>query len=135
MCVLQTIESIIIHWTSRYILVILFQDKATPLFISAQNGHYKILVYLLSQGAEADSRRTDGATPLWIAAQMGQDHIVSQLLKSGARVDASRHVSKNILFWLKYKVKAFILLLGWRYRSFQSVSQRTLRCGRRTVKV
>lgn len=70
-----------------------FKDKATPLFIAAQNGHYKILVYLLAQGAEPDTRRTDGATPLWIAAQMGHDHIVSQLLKVGARVDAARHVS------------------------------------------
>lgn len=71
----------------------LLQDRATPLFIAAQNGHYKILVYLLAQGAEADPRRTDGATPLWIAAQMGHDHIVAQLLKVGARVDAARHVS------------------------------------------
>lgn len=75
-----------------------FQDRATPLFIAAQNGHYKILVYLLAQGAEPDPRRTDGATPTWIAAQMGHDHIVAQLLKAGARVDAARHVS------VKYKL-------------------------------
>lgn len=75
-------------------LFLQFQDRATPLFIAAQNGHYKILVYLLAQGADADPRRTDGATPLWIAAQMGHDHIVAQLLKAGARVDAARHVSK-----------------------------------------
>ncbi|KAI4461406.1 ankyrin repeat family protein [Holotrichia oblita] len=68
------------------------EDKATPLFIAAQNGHYKILVYLLAQGAEPDSKRTDGATPLWIAAQMGHDHIVAQLLRAGARVDSARHL-------------------------------------------
>ncbi|KAF5272341.1 hypothetical protein FQR65_LT17461 [Abscondita terminalis] len=78
-------------------------DKATPLFIAAQNGHYKILVYLLAQGAEPDSRRTDGATPLWIAAQMGHDHIVSQLLKSGARVDAARHDGATALFKAAHK--------------------------------
>ena len=69
------------------------QDRATPLFIAAQNGHFKILVFLLSQGANPDSRRTDGATPLWIAAQMGHDHVVRQLLKAGASVDARRNVS------------------------------------------
>jgi len=69
------------------------QDRATPLFIAAQNGHFKILVFLLSQGAIPDSRRTDGATPLWIAAQMGHDHVVRQLLKAGASVDARRNVS------------------------------------------
>lgn len=47
---------------------------------------------MLAQGAEPDTRRTDGATPLWIASQMGHDHIVSQLLKAGAKVDASRYV-------------------------------------------
>jgi ankyrin repeat protein len=69
------------------------QDRATPLFIASQNGHFKILMFLLSQGAIPDSRRTDGATPLWIAAQMGHDHVVRQLLKAGASVDAKRNVS------------------------------------------
>lgn len=65
---------------------------------------------MLAQGAEADSRRTDGATPLWIAAQMGHDHVVSQLLKAGARVDSARHVSWNfsVLF---FKFSSFSLKL------------------------
>ena len=50
-------------------------------------------MFLLSQGAVPDSRRTDGATPLWIAAQMGHDHVARQLLKAGASVDAKRNVS------------------------------------------
>jgi len=69
------------------------QDRATPLFIAAQNGNFKVLVFLLSQGANPDARRIDGATPLWIAAQMGHDHVVRQLLKAGASVDARRNVS------------------------------------------
>lgn len=61
------------------------------------------MVYLLAQGAEADSRRTDGATPLWIAAQMGHDHIVAQLLKAGARVDSARHVCVRTTFFILSK--------------------------------
>ncbi|KDQ65317.1 Ankyrin repeat domain-containing protein 29 [Zootermopsis nevadensis] len=68
------------------------QDRATPLFIASQNGHFKILLLLLAHGAVPDSRRTDGATPLWIAAQMGHDHVVRQLLKVGASVDAYRYM-------------------------------------------
>lgn len=62
------------------------------MFIAAQNGHLQILLFLLSQGAEPDPRRTDGATPLWIASQMGHHQIVRELLIHGARVDSTRHV-------------------------------------------
>lgn len=84
-----------------------FQDRATPLFIAAQNGHYQILLFLLSQGAEPDPRRTDGATPLWIASQMGHHQIVRELLLQGARVDTTRHVSsKAFLGYLTYSLKS-----------------------------
>lgn len=77
----------------KHVNCFFFQDRATPLFIAAQNGHLQVLLFLLSQGAEPDPRRTDGATPLWIASQMGHHQIVRELLIHGARVDSTRHVS------------------------------------------
>ena len=74
------------------------KDRATPLFISAQNGHRTILLMLLAAGANADLARNDGATALWIASQMGHDHIVKVLLQKGANVDAVRCVSLKHLF-------------------------------------
>lgn len=71
------------------------KDRATPLFISAQNGHRAVLQLLLTAGAKPDAARSDGATPLWIAAQMGNDHIVKCLLQHGAFVDAVRCVRIN----------------------------------------
>lgn len=62
------------------------------MFIAAQNGHFKIMLFLLAHGANPDSRRNDGASPLWIASQMGHDTIVRQLLKAGAKVDVVRRV-------------------------------------------
>ena len=89
-------------------------------------------MYLLAQGAEADTKRTDGATPLWIAAQMGHDHVVSQLLKVGARVDTARHVSTQLLRRLQ---KSTCVCLGRRYSSVQSFTQRPLGCCRGTFEI
>lgn len=68
------------------------QDKATPMFIAAQNGHEEVCGRLLASGARLDAARADRATPLWIAAQCGHDHVVRTLLRAGARVDQIRQV-------------------------------------------
>jgi ankyrin repeat protein len=70
------------------------KDRATPVFIAAQNGHKAVLQLLIAAGAHLDVPRNDGATPLWIASQMGHDHIAKLLLQHGAFVDATRCVSK-----------------------------------------
>lgn len=86
---------------------ILLQDRATPIFIAAQNGHRTVLLTLLTEGGKPNVCRIDGASPLWIASQMGHDHIVRVLLKNGAHVDAVRCVSgqnsRELLFILKKK--------------------------------
>lgn len=69
------------------------QDKATPLFIAAQNGHEDVCRALLTAGACVDRARLDRATPLWIAAQCGHDHVVRLLLAAGAYVDQLRQVN------------------------------------------
>lgn len=79
------------------------KDRATPLFIAAQNGHRSVLLLLLSVGANVDDARHDGATPLWIAAQMGHDHIVKVLLQHGAYVDSVRCDGATPLFKAAHK--------------------------------
>ncbi|KAG8229927.1 hypothetical protein J437_LFUL009662 [Ladona fulva] len=79
-------------------------DGATPLFIAAQNGHVRILLHLLSKGAESDVRRLDGASPLWIASQMGHANVVKVLLAAGnVQVDATRQDGATPLFKAAHK--------------------------------
>lgn len=79
------------------------KDRATPIFIAAQNGHRSVLLLLLSIGAKPDAARHDGATPLWIAAQMGHDHVVKILLQHGAFVDSVRCDGATPLFKAAHK--------------------------------
>lgn len=69
-----------------------FQDKASPLFIAAQNGHEEVCRALVRAGAAVDGARADRATALWIAAQCGHQHVARLLLAAGASVDQVRQV-------------------------------------------
>jgi len=79
------------------------RDRATPLFVAAQNGHRIIARLLLEKGAIVDPRRADGATPLWIAAQMGWNDVCSDLLEKGAFIDALRNDGASPLFKAAHK--------------------------------
>lgn len=89
--------------STKRVKLVIFQDKATPVFIASQNGHRSVLLMLLAAGAAVDTRRNDGATPLWIAAQMGHDHICKVLLQNNAEVDAVRSDGATPLFKAAHK--------------------------------
>ena len=46
-------------------------DGATPLHLSASNGHLAVTVALVEAGAELDAKTIDGSTPLHVAAEGG----------------------------------------------------------------
>ena len=46
-------------------------DGATPMFMTAENGHAQVLKMLLAAGANKDASNNEGATPMTVAAQNG----------------------------------------------------------------
>ena len=51
---------------------------------AAQNGHYKLMTYLLNIGVDPNAQDSSLNTPIHYAAAYGWYHCVSLLLKAGA---------------------------------------------------
>jgi len=70
--------------------------QATLLHAAAASGQIHVLNYLLDEGQDVDSLKTDKKTPLMSAAEKGQLETVKHLISRGAtvtRVDSSGHTS------------------------------------------
>ncbi len=56
----------------------------TPLIRACRHNAFKIIDFLLKNGADVNQTKPNGITPLYISAQDGKDSIVETLLKLGA---------------------------------------------------
>uniref|UniRef100_A0A0G4FMY1 Uncharacterized protein n=1 Tax=Chromera velia CCMP2878 TaxID=1169474 RepID=A0A0G4FMY1_9ALVE len=70
------------------------RGDVTPLYVSAEEGHVKVVEALLRAGAATEARSTEQITPLFIAANNGHLAASRALLQAGAMVDA-RSASKQ----------------------------------------
>ena len=77
----------------------------TPLHKACEYGHIRVVIYLISQGADIDimSKGNNGGTPLQIATSNGFLNIVQYLVSKNADVN-SKNESTDKLFigWLPY---------------------------------
>ena len=63
--------------------------EKTALFWATENGHERVVEYLLTHGAEVNAADKNGLTPLLIAAQNDHERVVEYLLTHGAEINAA----------------------------------------------
>ena len=83
---------------------------------AVQNGHVKILKYLLKKAGSVNAEGTpDGGTPLLTAAHIGQLACMQVLLDAGADMNRPDQKGRTILYWAAGggHVKAVELLLAY----------------------
>lgn len=71
----------------------------TPLHCATANGHRKVALYLLENGAYIDSYDKNKQTPLLWAATHGHLDVVELLLDYGAKVNHRDVAGETILMW------------------------------------
>ena len=73
----------------------LSQNGFTPLHVSSQAAHFKVVRVLLQLGASVKATLPNGHTALHLAANAGAAEATRVLLQGGAEVDARTKVSER----------------------------------------
>jgi len=73
----------------------------THLLAAARHGHLKMVLFLISEGAEVDAANDAGVTPLMVAAAAGHVEIMRSLLAAGASLALRDETGRNALNWAK----------------------------------
>ncbi|KAK6336859.1 hypothetical protein TWF718_009648 [Orbilia javanica] len=63
-------------------------NRYTPLWIAAINGHKKVVKLLMEKGADLETKDNNGCTLLWIMAAHGCEGVVRLLVEKGADLEA-----------------------------------------------
>ena len=61
-----------------------YDDNNTALMVAAYKGHFKVVEFLVDNGADVNARDKRGRTPLTLALENGYTDVVKYLKKHGA---------------------------------------------------
>ena len=73
------------------------KGTTTPLHIAVQEGHQRMVFFLLANGATVHTPFKEGWTALHIAAQAGDTDLTRLLLDAGAPIDATNAIGMTPL--------------------------------------
>lgn len=94
------------------------KDGETPLHWAAMNGHYEVVKYLVTHGAQVGAKASgyQDNTPLHDAALNGHQRVVEYLVSKGAEVDAKKTDGATPLIdaaaYARYDVVEYLLANG-----------------------
>ena len=77
-------------------------NENTPLHVSARNGNFNMVQFLVEHGSKVDIRNRRKQTPLHWAAHNGHTFIAEYLIKKGANIDAVEDEGGSPLSWAAY---------------------------------
>ena len=73
-----------------------------PIHLACQEGHLKVVKFLLARGADLEAGDREGTTPVQVAALFGHPKIVKYLLSKGAQVNAADQNGMTALLFAAY---------------------------------
>ena len=73
------------------------------LHLASQKGDFQTVKYLISHGANIESKDTNGVTPLYIASRNGHIEIVKYLISHGANIESKTNQDATPLHFASYK--------------------------------
>lgn len=86
------------------------EDGYTALHRASYNGHVKVVEYLLTVGAEIDSKTNDGWQPLHCACQWNKVEVASILLQNGSNINSLTNGKQTPLHLASSNPKAAVTL-------------------------
>ena len=77
----------------------IFFDNITPLYVAAYHGHVEMVELLIARGADVNHQTYYKVAPLHKAACAGHRDVVKLLIEAGAEIDIQDHRKRTPLGW------------------------------------
>lgn len=96
---LVTVEKLVLFFKSNEEFVNSTDPETenTPLHLASRNGHFKVALHLLENGAFVNIQNKPGCTPFFLAVEGLHRNLSQLLIEWGAKIDIKNRISKTAL--------------------------------------